>query len=304
MDDTISKVDVPKIARYPQYDGLRAQEDIADNADEPVDDATTESAARTVPPPPIAPSDKNTGQAEFPEETTIIVMKAGIPVHIPVPPDVLLAHKIGNITRAFDANPAKATLSQFEGILDYAVRSNDWANREKAWMELTHMMNTRPDMVNTSLLKAAVENSRSDPDSDVRSTIQDALAAIANKRPDLADASMVDELQRTAAIPFSTREYKVGDGIPYVGDRNADGTLPESGGVGTGRDGCQYDLDDNISRETARKTLATLFKQRPDLDPGHHAEQPAVQRADAKTLPASQASSSPKGRSMASPSAP
>jgi hypothetical protein len=132
----------------------------------------------------------------------------------------------------------------------YAVRDYGLPDgREGAVLAIGTILDKRPDLADRALVENLARIADNDPDSFVRGPAQAALGNIAGRRPDLIDDAMVKSVSRTAASPLS--------------DHGDKGRLPvERHGALVG---WQYDKTDNEARNTAQQTLQTIREKRPDL---------------------------------------
>ena len=127
-----------------------------------------------------------------------------------------------------------------------------WASGRAAAQEtLATIVEKRPDLANATLVRNVTQSATGDPDSQVRLNAQRTLSQIAEKRPDLIDADMTKAVRETAASPVADHGQRPNSAGPWVHAGKLSGN--------------QWDRFDNEARETAQDTLKTIASKRPDL---------------------------------------
>ena len=129
------------------------------------------------------------------------------------------------------------------------------SGRAEAQETLGTIVEKRPDLANATLVKNVTQSATSDPDSQVRLNAQRTFSQIAEKRPDLIDADMVKAVKNTAASPV----------VDHGQSGHGDLAVPMPWVLAGKLSGNQWDRFDNEARETAQDTLKTIASKRPDL---------------------------------------
>jgi hypothetical protein len=179
---------------------------------------------------------------------------------------------MGSVEKAVVANPSLATpaliksltkTAMHDGELFKAADGHMYAKPDQDFLPvgrgdtvytLGTIIDQRPDLANSDLVKNMVTIATNEPDSAVRAIAQNTLARIVNQRPDLADGETIKAVSQVAA---SSGAYRV-----------------ETNAYNEKLVGQQSDKADEEARSNARWTLQKLRAARPDL---FNVVKPAVQ---------------------------
>jgi hypothetical protein len=196
-----------------------------------------------------------------------------------VKPDIGLA--MSGVRQTIEVHPELANPELVKSLTDTALHSGELFvavdgqkyavgdhgvpdGRYGAVRAIGTILDKRPDLADRALAENLTRIADNEPDSSVRSQAQTVLGKITDRRPDLIDDAMVKSVSRTAASPVSDH----GDKGPLPVERGDDLPFSERGPAYLGPRslmGWQNDQTDNTARNTAQQTLQTIREKRPDL---------------------------------------
>jgi hypothetical protein len=147
-------------------------------------------------------------------------------------------------------------------ISDYEVKQLNKGSGEieplgrgAAIRALGEVIDKRPDLVDTALLNNLSHLARNEPDSSVRAGVQDLFGKIAAARPELVNNDVIKAVSETASSTATSRP-------------NSTGTIYSDGRLGhVTLLGYQSDEIDQEARRSAKQTLDVMKSKRPDLFP-------------------------------------
>jgi hypothetical protein len=252
----------PPTARYPNYTELKPPTiDSIDDVDRALDEAlpanplnSTLSALKSLVRQFMS---RRVNGLTFKADTYLVMV--GVASSIDSNPQLANAELVRSITQTamHDGELTIATTPIYDHDGNLAIAAGEGYipkgkdpfpdGRKAAMRALGMIVNKRPDLVDTTLVKSVTSIAASDPDSGARAEAQNTLGKIAKNRPDLIDADMTKVVSQTATSPIA--DHKNGGSV-----RDTERLL-----------GWQFDRVDNEARSTAQQTLQLIAEKRPDL---------------------------------------